>query len=223
MSEHLFNFLNGFQKRSSSTQQPAKTNKSTACFMIIAISRFYGIMLSRCSRMEIIIRIKIITAIFIRAMKERVRSSWLKREKLSRWIKYQNIKSQNTIVLKRLIMRKKYSKQNKNDHQNDDNYSANKNSSAKWNYHGQDCHLPIKSSKKLLERATRVRQIILLVVKNIDLMRHTLQRRKSLNNSKLGEKSRGGMVTIPPDPQKWKFRIRIKKQKRPSRTLKKIG
>ena len=104
MSEHLFTFSNGFQKRSSSTPQSSITRKSTACFLILTRSGFYGIMLSSCSRIKFIIWIKLNTAIFISALKQKVCSSYLKKEKLSRRIKSQKLRIQNTIFLEWLTL-----------------------------------------------------------------------------------------------------------------------
>ena len=55
MSKHFFAFSNVFQKRSSSTQQLAPTNKLDAYSLILVRIRLCGIMLLSCSRVKFII------------------------------------------------------------------------------------------------------------------------------------------------------------------------
>ena len=61
----------------------------------------------------------------------------------------------------------------------------------------------LHASKTHKGRDTKVNKQSMMVVRNINLMTWILQRQKNLNNSKHGVKSRGSMVTIPPDPQRW--------------------
>ena len=139
MSERFSAFSDDFQKRISSTRRSATTKKLAAFYMILTRSRFYGIMVSSYTRMKFIMWIKLVTVISMHTLKIKVCSYYLKKENLSRRIKPQKLRSQNTIVLERLTLKiiKNKSNQKKNYRQSNNKSSSNKNLSVFGALQGQ--------------------------------------------------------------------------------------
>ena len=93
--------------------------------------------------------------------------------KIARWIKYQKLRSQknnSSGAADDGNNKNKESKQKKKYQQIDTNFSVNKNLSMKCTYCGQDGHFAIKCFKTIKGRATKLIQLVWLVVKKCQII-----------------------------------------------------